>query len=168
MKTRKIILFAVMVISVALVAHQVAANTLSDAYYLAFTSPRGFDAFVDQQIRSNGSYLAGFADCVNLAIPLLERMEWQLNQQYASCYYNDECTQIAKQIQSVRELRVNVGNLYAFARDKTSNADLTFTRSNIGQAALILERFSNQYGIPVDRNPVFQSQMAVLSSVGCP
>ena len=167
MKIRKVILYVAMVSLSLLMVHPTTANTLSDAYSTVFTEPYSFDGYLDLQPMLNEDYGSDLASCVQIAIPIIQKMEQQLNQEYSNCYHNDDCTRIAKNMQIVSELRANVINLDDYVQARLSGQQQPFPDSRIGQAALIVKRIHDSYDIPVSQNEALQLQLAVLSNISC-
>jgi hypothetical protein len=167
MKIRKVILCVAMVSLSLLMVNPTTANTLSDAYSTVFTYPYSFDGYIDLQSMLNEDYGSDLASCVEIAIPVIQRMEQQLNLEYSGCPDNPTCTEIAKNMQIVSELRTNVINLDDYVQVGLSDQQQSFPDSEIGKAALIVKRLHDRLGIPVSQNEVLQLQLAVLSNISC-
>lgn len=141
-----------LVFSVFLLSETAIANTLSDTYYQAFVDPYGFDGYLNDNVVLDPDYYDKFDNCFQPTISILNRMENQLHQQHSTCPNNAVCTQIAKDIQSVINLRLNVRNLDIFIRSTRSDAKRRFQNSDIGRAAITVYNFHRQRGIVLRRN----------------
>lgn len=144
-----------------------AANSLSDTYYRVFADPHGFDSYLNDKVVLSQGYYQDFERCFSLSIQVLTEMEKQLRQRYSVCANNAECTQIAKDIQSVMDLQLNVKNLWNFIRSTEANPQARLLDSPIGQAAITVYNVHRQMKIPLSRNPEFMRQIGVLSSIPC-
>jgi hypothetical protein len=143
------------------------ANTLSDTYYQAFVDPHGFDGYLNDNVVLVPDYYDKFENCVQLAIGLLSNMENQERLKHSTCPNTAVCTHIAKNIQSIIALQLNVTNLGKFVRATESNAQLRFLNSEIGRAALTVYNFHRQMGIDIRSNPEFVKEMGTLSGIPC-
>jgi hypothetical protein len=167
MKTLVKAAFVLLVVQIFLFSGTAIANTLSDTYYQAFVDPHGFDGYLNDNVVLDPDYYGKFENCVQLAIRLLNEMEEQERQRYSTCPNNAACTQIAKNIQSITALQLNVKNLGEFVRATDSNAQLRFLNSEIGRAALTVYNIHTQMGIDIRRNPEFVKEVGTLSGIPC-
>lgn len=161
MKT--IFFFTVVVTVVGL--SQAAANPLSDAFYKAFTNPEGFDAYLQSERLRHDGYLEALERCYLKAIGLLTIIERRENRRYSSCYYNNECYKMAKKLQAIKELRLNIEELYTYVKNAIKNNRMGFSDSSIGKAAFITYNFHRKNYIDIRTDPVFRSQLSILSSI---
>jgi hypothetical protein len=159
--------FVLVVLSISLLAGAAVANTLSDAYYQAFTDPRAFDGYLNDNVVLDSEYYDRLESCYQPTIDILDRMEAQERQQHQNCPNNAACTQIAKNIQSITNLRLNVKDLQSFLRSTKGDSQLKFLNSKIGRAALTVYNANRQYGVDPRRNPEFVKQIGILSAVSC-
>lgn len=143
------------------------ANTLSDTYYQAFVDPYGFDGYLNDNVVLNPDYYNNFEKCFQLTIGILNETENQERQRHSTCPNDAVCTRIAKNIQSIIALRLNVRNLDSFLRATRSNAQLRFIDSEIGRAALTVYNFHRQGGLDIRRNPEFVKTVRTLSGIPC-
>jgi hypothetical protein len=165
--TRHAIIIFIFVAFVMVISITATANTLSDTYNHAFVDPHGFDKYLDVVFFVNKDYYEDFERCSSLSFKIMEQMERQLRQKYSTCRNNAECTQIAKDIQSVVDIRVNVTNLVSFIHGTKSNPQTRFLDSQIGQAAIYVYNFHRQRGIDLRRNPEFIKTIKFLSNIPC-
>ena len=160
----KTIFFFTVVLTMAGLS-QAAANPLSDAFYTAFTNPGGFDAYLHSERLRHEGYLEALERCYLKAIPLLTIIERRENRRYSSCYYNNECHRMAKKLQAIKELRLNIEELYAYVKNAIKNNRMGFSDSSIGKAAFITYNFHRKNYMDIRTNPVFRFQLSVLSSI---
>jgi len=165
--TRYTISISIFVLFFLVLFSKVAANTLSDTYYQAFVNPHGFDGYLNDEVVLSEDYYTDFERCSSLSFRMMAEMEKQLRQRYSVCPNNAVCTQIAKDIQSVIDLQVNVKNLRSFIRSTKSNPQARFLDSQIGQAAITVYNFHRQMGIDLGSNPEFTKGISILSSIPC-
>lgn len=154
-----------MIISMIGISQGAKANTLSDAFYTAFTDPKGFDTYLKSEILHHKDYLIAFEQCYFKAIQLLTIIERRENQRYSSCYHHRECYQAAKKIQSIKELRFNIEELFAYVKAATKNKELGFSNSSIGKVAFIRYHFHRKNLTDIKKNPAFRSQLSILSTI---
>jgi len=159
--------FVLLVVQILLFSGTAIANTLSDTYYQAFVDPYGFDGYLNDNVVLDPDYYGKFRNCFQLTIGILNEMENQERQRYSTCPNNAVCTQIAKNIQSITDLRLNVKNLEGFISATRSNSQLRFLESEIGRAALTVYNVHRQMGIDLRRNPEFVKQISIMSGITC-
>lgn len=164
---RHTITISVLVVFFLMLTSTATANTLSDTYYQAFVNPHGFDGYLNDEVVLNQDYYKDFESCSSLSFGIMTEMEKQLHQKYSVCPNNAVCTQIAKDIQSVVSLRINVKNLVSFIQTTKSNPQARFLDSQIGHAAITVYNFHRQMGIDLRRNPEFIKEIGILSSTPC-
>lgn len=165
--TRHIITVFVFVIFILVLCSNTTANSLSDTYFQAFVNPHGFDSCLNDEVVLNQDYYNNFETCSSLAFPYLLEMEIQLRQQYSVCPNNAICTQIAKDIQTVINLRIKLRKLVAFINTTINNSQARFLNSPIGQDAISIYNFHQQIGIDLRQNPEFVREISILSLIPC-
>lgn len=159
--------FALFVVIIFLLSGTASANTLSDAYYQAFVTPHEFDVNLYVNVVNESDYYNKFKNCSQLAIGILNGMENQERQNHLTCPDNATCTQIAKNIQSIMDVRLNVRNLEAFVLARETNDQLNFLDSEIGRAALLVYNYHQKLQLDIRQNPVFVMAGGILSVVPC-
>lgn len=165
--TRHTITISVFTLFFLLLSSTATANTLSDTYYQAFVDPYGFDGYLNDNVVLNPDYYNNFKNCFQLTIGILNEMEKQERQRHSTCPNTAVCTQIAKNIQSITAIRLNVRNLERFLRATRSNAQLRFIDSEIGRAALTVYNFHRQMGLDIRRNAELVTSVRTLFGVPC-
>ena len=166
--TRKLIATSLLLGLVLFIfASPTTASTLSNTYYTAFTDPYGFDAKLNSEFANSPYYNNNFMDCLQTANQSLARLERQLRQEHSVCPNNARCTQLAKEIKNVMDLRLNLGNLGKYISAKRSGSTLSFPNSDIGQAATYVYNFHRNNRIDLLKNPVFTQWMGILNSIPC-
>ena len=146
-------------------------NALATAYHEVFTNPEGIDLFV---IGLDGSFYRKFEACSKMSEPVLNQLEKQLRGQYGACDDNWRCTQLAKDIQTVLNLRTKVRALGAYLKATESDSAPSFEQSEIGKIAGQIFSAFKSLGVPddqlpafIEKNPEFQREMGILSAIPC-
>lgn len=143
-------------------------NALSDAYSQAFLEPRQFEMFLLNKVTSDSSYYKRFDACFKLAMPTLHTAEKQSRDRHKSCSNNQECSLIAKDIQTFINLRSKVGDLNKYIRATQQKPVPNFLDSDIGRMALAVHDFHRDRGIDLRRNPELLREFKFLSGLPCP
>lgn len=167
MKSRKKEALLLLMVHAFLFSGTAIANTLDMTYLKAFMYPQGFDENFMQDVMSDPAYYDKFNNCVHLSIDILNEMEDQERQKYSTCPNNPECTRIAKYIQTLTDIQLNVRNMERFISARRRNPQLSFVDSEIGRAALYLNQISSQTGIDLRRNPIFKQHIRTLGDMPC-
>lgn len=149
-------------------AHPVGANSLSEAYWGCFTNPGGFDSYLNDQFVLNQQYFNQIRTCAQITHPAINAVEQQLQAQHSHCPNNAVCTQLANDIQNIRDLRANVNMLVDYIGVADQNPQVTMSNYPIGRKCRQVYNFHVQSGIRVEDNPTLRQQVNMLHSLVCP
>ncbi len=164
---RQMIAISVFVALTMFLLSGTAIATLSKTYYTAFVNPHTFDGLLKDELVNNQNYYDQLEFCSQVAPQALAKLENQLRQQYSVCPNNARCTQLAKDIKTVMDLRIKTRDLMKFIGAKRSNTQLRFLDSNIGHTAIFLYDFHKNMGIDIRNNPTFIQEIGILDSIPC-
>ena len=141
-----------------------AANTLSDAYYVAYSNPDSFELAVNSEIGSNKDFFKNYYACSVLARATLKNMEQYGHAKYAACDENSVCHKWAKEVQAIENLRLKVGALDEYINARQAKKPLPYLQS---QAGIWAEQMKAS-PVPIQQLPLFQGEIAMLRSISCP
>lgn len=164
----KLVTIALTALSLFLFPGTAIGNALSEAYSLAFVEPRKFETLLRFKVKDDAHYLEKFSTCFKLAIPTLNAMENQDRERHRSCRDNRECSQVAKDIQTVLNLRLKVRDLDKYVRATQKTPAPEFLTSDIGRMAMSQLAFHEKMGIDIRKNPELVREIGVLHSLSCP
>jgi hypothetical protein len=149
-----------------------AQNTLSRAYAVAYSDPKGFEWYILAE--TDETFAGKFAKCAQLSDPMVAGAIKSLETSHKNCKENSECDELAKQIGVMREAKDNVALLASYVASMgKKNTD--FKGSAAGQRALTaIEVFMTTTGTSykeavqwIQAIPYFKGVLRILGTVPC-
>jgi hypothetical protein len=139
------------------------ANTLSDAYYAAYTDPDSFDSGYLRKVAGQGFY-TNFYNCSALTIAILNNLVRQTQASHKACTNNSQCQQRARDAQNAGYFRDKLQALDEYIKTTHSKNGPSFLQSRAGTWAKQMQASP----VPIAQLPLFRGEMAQLQAVQCP